>query len=262
VTFDPAWTAPVDLLRDRVIVVTGASEGIGRAAARTLAAHGATVVAFARTVSRLESLYDEIVGAGHPEPVIQGVDLEGIDAGACATLSHALGDQFGRIDGLLHNASLLGPRVPLSVYDPAAWRRVLSVNLDSNFLLTQAFLPLLEAGTDPLVLFTSSGVGLTPRAYWGAYAVSKAGTEALMRIFADELENLSPIRFVSLNPGGTRTAMRAAAFPGEDPMTLPTPDDLMPLYLWLFGASRAVADLSGRSIDARSWLAGRAADDA
>lgn len=252
-SFDPAWVAPEDLLRERVIVVTGASEGIGRAVARGLAAHGATVVAFARSVARLESLYDEIVGAGGPEPVIQAVDLEGLDQNDARTLSSALDDAFGRVDGLLHNASQLGPRVPLASYDPAAWRRVMQVNLDAGFLLTQAFLPLLEAGTDPLVLFTSSGVGRAPRAYWGAYAVSKAATEALVTIFADELENVSPVRFASLNPGGTRTAMRAAAYPGEDPQTLPAPEDLVPLYLWLFGASRDAA-IDGARIDAREWL--------
>jgi NAD(P)-dependent dehydrogenase (short-subunit alcohol dehydrogenase family) len=129
----------------------------------------------------------------------------------------------------------------------------MTVNLESTFLLTQAFLPVLEEGTDPLVLFTSSGVGRKPRAYWGAYAVSKAGTEAVMQLFADEGENLSKVRFASMNPGGTRTNMRAQAFPGEDPMSLPTPEDLLTAYLWCFGAAQDFA-LNGAALDARAML--------
>ena len=247
------WTPDADLLAGRVVLVTGASEGIGRVAARTYAAHGATVIAVARTVARLESLYDEITTAGHPEPMIQGVDLAGIGAMEARQLADAIGESFGRLDGVLHNASLLGDRVPLDRYDPETWRRVMTVNLDVCFLLTQALLPWLEHGKAPRVIFTSSGAGLRPRAYWGAYAVSKAGVEALMRVFADEMENVSQIGFATLNPGGTRSAMRTAAFPGEDPNTLPTPEDLMPLYLWLMGAAPR-PDMHGQAFDARSEL--------
>ncbi len=246
------WQPESDLLQDCVIAVTGAGAGIGRAAALALAAHGATVLLLGRTQSRLEAVADEISAAGGPEPVIQAVDLRGVTAEDCNNLAHAIDGMFGRLDGLLHNASLLGPRLPLTSYDPDAWREVMATNLDACFLLTQACLPLLEEGRDPLVLFTGSGAGLRPRAYWGAYAVSKAGLEALMKVFADEADNISRVRFASLNPGGTRTAMRAAAFPGEDPQTLPAPEDLMPLYLWLFGSSDTA--INGRSIDARQWL--------
>jgi NAD(P)-dependent dehydrogenase (short-subunit alcohol dehydrogenase family) len=252
-SFDPGFRADADLLAERVLLVTGAGDGIGRAAALAFAAHGATVIAVGRTVPKLERLYDEIVAAGHPEPVIQGVDLSGVGADDCRQLAEAIGGQFGRLDGVLHNASLLGPRLPLERYDADEWRRVMATNLDADFLLTQALLPWLEDGRDPLVLFTSSGAGLRPRAYWGAYAVSKAGIEALMRVFADELENVSPIRCASINPGGTRTAMRAAAFPGEDPGSQPTPEQLMPLYLWLFGAA-SKEESNGVTFDARELL--------
>ena len=247
------WTAPADLLADRIVLVTGASEGIGRCAARTFAAHGATVVAVARSIPRLEALYDEIVAAGHPEPVIQGVDLSGVTAMDCRQLADAMGEALGRVDAVLHNASLLGDRVPLDRYDPETWRRVLATNLDAGFMLTQALMPWLEHGRSPRVLFTSSGAGLRPRAYWGAYSVSKAGTEALMRVFADENEHLTPVAFATIDPGGTRTAMRAAAVPGEDPSLLPTPEDLMPLYLWLLGAATK-AEINGRTIVARAEL--------
>ena len=250
--FTPDWRAPETLLTDRVIAITGAGAGIGRSAALAFAAAGATVLLLGRTQAKLEAVFDEIVDAGDPEPIIQAVNLAGLTRDDGVQLAHAIDAQFGRLDGLLHNASVLGPRVPLAAYDPDAWQEVIATNLNSNFLLTQAMLPLLEAGTSPLVLFTGSGAGLRPRAYWGAYAVSKAGIEALMKVFADESEHLSPVRFASLNPGGTRTAMRAAAFPGEDPDTLPTPADLMPLYLWLFGESGA--EISGETIEARKWL--------
>lgn len=262
-TFEKDWQPATDLLAGKVIAITGAGAGIGRAAALTFAAHGATVLLLGRTLAKLEAVYDEIVGAGHPEPVIQAVNLAGATAEDCQQLATAIDAGFDRLDGLLHNASVLGPRVPLAGYDPVAWQEVMATNLNSNFLLTQALLPLLEhSGNEaapaeaqlgsPLVLFTGSGVGLRPRAYWGAYAVAKAGVEALMKVFADESENISPVRFASINPGGTRTAMRAAAVPGEDPNTLPTPEDLMPLYLWLFGESDKA--IHGKSISAREWL--------
>ncbi|TVS17207.1 MAG: SDR family NAD(P)-dependent oxidoreductase [Gammaproteobacteria bacterium] len=284
--FDPDWRPPTDLLADRVIAVTGAGTGIGRAAANAFAAHGATVLLFGRTEAKLMAVYDEIVAAGHPEPVIQAVNLAGLTAEDGQQLAAAIDDGFGRLDGLLHNASILGPRVPLASYDAHQWHEVLATNLSSNFVLTQALLPLLEAGgaytrdsaggsteeysresdagrsaspaddgqstRAPLVLFTGSGAGLRPRAYWGAYAVAKAGVEALMKVFADEADQISAVRFASLNPGGTRTAMRAAAFPGEDPASLPTPSDLMPLYLWLFGLG--AREVNGQSIEARTWL--------
>ena len=247
------WRPPADLLAGRVAFVTGASEGIGRCAARAFAAHGATVVAVARTVERLGTLYDEIVAAGHPEPVIQGVDLAGLTAADCQQLADAMGREFGRVDLVLHNASLLGDRVPLDRYDPETWRRVMAVNLDASFLLTRALLPWLEDAPAPRVLFTTSGAGLRPRAYWGAYAVSKAGGEALMRVLADENENIAKTAFASINPGGTRTAMRRRAVPGEEAALLPTPEDLMPLYLWLAGAATK-AEINARTFDARQEL--------
>ena len=171
-TFTPA----PDLLAGRIIAITGATEGIGRALAEGFAAHGATVIALARNLERLESLFDEIVSAGHPEPTLQPTDLEGFRADHAQQLAHAIGNQFGHLDGLLHNASLLGPRLPLSHYDPA-FSRVMTVNLGSAFLLAGIPARAGKGFADPLVLFTSSGVGRKPRAYWNAYAISKAGTE-------------------------------------------------------------------------------------
>ena len=224
-----------DLLADRIILVTGAGDGIGRVAAETCAAHGATVVLMGRTGSKLEAVYDAIEAAGQPQPAIFEVDMLTATTDDYAALADAIGSEFGRLDALLHNASILGDRSPLANYKPQLWEDVLKVNVTAELLLTQAMLPLLEAAPAASVVFTSSGVGRKGRAYWGAYAVSKFATEGMMQVLADELENTSSIRVNSLNPGATRTSMRATAYPGEDPGTLKTPADLMPAYLYLLG---------------------------
>jgi NAD(P)-dependent dehydrogenase (short-subunit alcohol dehydrogenase family) len=152
--------------------------------------------------------------------------------------------EFGRLDGLLHNASILGARSPIEHHDVKIWLETIHVNLNAPFILTQALLPLLHKSKDPSIVFTSSGVGRKGRAFWGAYGVSKFGTEGLMETLADEC---SDIRVNCINPGATRTAMRKAAYPGEDPTTLKTPAEIMPPYLYLIGPdSRGV---TGQSYD-------------
>ena len=143
--------------------------------------------------------------------------------------------EFGKLDGLLNNAGVLGVRTPIENYDPAIWEQVIQVNLNAQFYLTQAMIPLLRQSEDASVIFTGSGVSQVGKAYWGAYSVSKFATEGLMQVLADELESTSNIRVNSINPGATRTNMRAAAYPGENPNTLATPDEIMPLYLFLMG---------------------------
>ena len=224
-----------DLLAGRIILVTGAGDGIGRAAARGCAEKGASVVLLGRTGSKLEAVYDEIEAAGHPQPAIFEVDMLTATVEDYAALAEAIGNEFGRLDGLLHNASILGDRTPLGNYKPQLFRDVIEVNVTAQLLLTQAMLPLLDAAPDASILFTSSGVGRKGRAYWGAYAISKFATEGMMQVLADELENTSNVRVNSINPGATRTAMRATAYPAEDPNTLKTPEDIMPAYLYLLG---------------------------
>lgn len=243
------YHAPADLLKDRIILVTGAGEGIGRAAARHYAAHGATVVLLGRTLEKLESLYDEIEHAGHPQPAIVPMNLDSAGEHDYIELSNQLFDEFGRLDGLLHNAGILGMRTPIENYDPITWEKVMRVNVHAPFLMTQALLPLLQRSADASIIFTSSGVGRTGRAYWGAYAVSKFATEGMMQVLADELDNTPNIRVNAINPGATRTQMRAYAYPAEPPEANPTPDQIMPLYLYLMGPdSRAV---NGQSLDAQ-----------
>jgi NAD(P)-dependent dehydrogenase (short-subunit alcohol dehydrogenase family) len=223
------------LLDGHVILVTGAGDGIGRVASMSFAAHGATVVLMGRTGSKLEAVYDDIESAGFPLPAIFEVDMQSATGEDYAALAEAIDKEFGRLDGLLHNASILGERSPVAHYKPALWQDVMQVNVMAEVLLTQAVLPLLEAAPAASVVFTSSGVGRKGRAYWGAYAVSKFATEGLMQVLADELENTTHIRVNSLNPGATRTAMRAAAYPAEDPNSLKRPEDIMPSYLYLMG---------------------------
>ncbi|MEP6390204.1 MAG: YciK family oxidoreductase [Halioglobus sp.] len=232
----PAQYQPAaDLLQDKVILVTGAGDGIGRAAALCFAQHGATVVLLGRTTSKLESVYDEIEAAGGPQPAIFPLDLESSSEEQCKALAGALQTEFGRLDGLLHNASLLGERKPIAIARLDDWQSVMRVNVDAGFMLTKHTLPLLQAAPSASVVFTSSGVGRTGKAYWGAYAVSKFATEGLMQVLASELENTSNIRVNSLNPGATNTAMRRTAYPGETPTDNPSPGDIMSAYLYLMG---------------------------
>ena len=238
-----------DLLKGRVILVTGCGDGIGRAAAINYALHGATVVLHGRSINKLEIIYDEIEALGAPQPAILPLQLSSASAHDYDTLFHTLDKQFGRLDGILHNAGILGERVTLENYPAEVWDDVLNINLRAPFVLTQALLPLLNRSDSASIIFTSSGVGRDARAEWGAYSVSKFGIEALSQIFAREFADQDNIRFNCINPGGTRTAMRAKAYPSEDPKTLPTPEDIMPAYLYLMGKdSHAV---TGESIDAQ-----------
>lgn len=231
----PAYQPEAGALKDRVILVTGAGDGIGRAVSIALARHGATVILLGRTVKKLESVYDAIVAEKAPRPAIYPMDLEGATWDDYAELGERIDKEYGRLDGLLHNAGILGDRSPIEHYDPVAWQRVMLVNATAPFLLSRACMPVLRKSKDASVVFTSSGVGREGRAYWGAYAVSKFATEGLMETFADEMENVANIRVNAINPGATRTGMRAAAYPGEDPATLKTPEDIAAKYLWLLG---------------------------
>lgn len=243
------YQAPEQLLKDRVILVTGAGDGIGRAAAKAYAAAGATVVLLGRTLEKLEQVYDEIEAAGHPQPALVPLNLESASEHDHQELAAKLETEFGRLDGLLNNASILGLRTPIDGYDVSTWQQVMQINVNGTFMLTQAMLPLLKESDDAAVIFTSSGVGRKGRAYWGAYAVSKFATEGMMQVLADEVDGISNIRVNSINPGATRTNMRTTAYPGEPPTTNPTPEDIMPLYLYLMGPDSK--GTQGQSLDAQ-----------
>lgn len=243
------YVAAADLLNDRVLLITGASAGIGRVAALTCAAHGATVILLGRDNDKLNAVYDEIVAAGHPTPAILTLDLSQANAVSCREVANVIESTFGRLDGILHNAAVLGEITPLEMYDPDTWDFVMNVNLRAPFVLTQALLPLLKQSPDASVVMTTSSVGRRARAFWGAYAISKCGIEGLVQMLSDELAAISAIRVNAINPGGTRTNMRASAFPGENPETVRTPEELMPLYLYLLGPDSA--GITGQSFDAQ-----------
>jgi NAD(P)-dependent dehydrogenase (short-subunit alcohol dehydrogenase family) len=242
---DPRLYAPAaGLLKGRVIVVTGAGAGIGAEAARTFARYGATVVLIGRTQKKLEAVYDAIEAEGGPQPVIFVMDFAKAQGDDYQNLHDGLEQEFGRLDGLLNNASILGARSPIEHHDVKAWLETIHVNLNAPFILTQTLLPLLHKSADPSIVFTSSGVGRKGKSFWGAYAVSKFGTEGLMQTLADEVTD---IRVNCINPGATRTAMRKAAYPGEDPNQLKIPADIMAPYMYLLGPDSK--GLTGRSID-------------
>ncbi len=224
-----------DLLKDRIILVTGASDGIGAAAAKSFAAHGATVVLLGRSRRKLEKVYDEIEQAGGPQPVMHLMNLEGSAPKDYAALATAVEENFGRLDGLLHSAAMLGVLTPMDQYDLEMWAKVMQVNLHAPYLLTRALLPALRKSSDASVLFTTANVGRKGRAYWGAYGITNSAVENMMEIWADELETNTPIRVNSIDPGAVRTTLRAKAYPGEDPNALPRPEEILSVYLYLLG---------------------------
>ncbi|MCQ4259563.1 YciK family oxidoreductase [Stutzerimonas stutzeri] len=243
------YSARPDLLNGRIILVTGAGRGIGEAAAKTYAAHGATVLLLGKNEENLNRVYDEIEAAGCPKPAVIPLNLETALPHQYDELAATIEREFGRLDGLLHNAGIVGPRTPIEQLSGDNFMRVMQVNVNAAFMLTSTLLPLLKLSDDASVIFTSSSVGRKGRAYWGGYAVSKFATEGLMQVLADELEDTGNVRSNSINPGATRTDMRAKAYPGENPNVNPLPADIMPLYLYLMGPDSI--GTNGQALDAQ-----------
>lgn len=249
-SIDPArYEYPNDVLKDHVILITGASDGIGKALALHTASLGAQVIIHGRNTKKLEAVYDEIDALdGAPRPSIAVLDFATADADAYNALEASIESEFGRLDGLVHNAGILGQRLSIEQYDVAEWQRVLHVNLTVPFVLTQLLLPLMRKSADPSVIFTSSGVGRVGKGYWGAYSVSKFGIESLSQMLADENRHTT-LRSNCINPGPIRTKMRLEAYPAEDRDKLSTPEDILPAYIYLLGPDSA--GVTGKSIDAQ-----------
>ncbi len=225
---------------DKVILVTGAADGIGRAVTLALAEQGSNVLMLDKKARHLEKLFDLITERGFAEPVILPFDLLELTPESATTLAQAVNDDIGRLDGLLHNAAELGSPSPLDQYDINYWNQVMHINLQAPYFLTRALLPLLKQEHQTNVLFTSADVGRQPLAYWGAYSIAYAGLEAQMSLWAEELEAVSNIKVNSLDPGAVRTTFRRRSHPGESQETLATPQSITPAYLKLLSPSHSL----------------------
>tara|TARA_R110000850_G_scaffold24232_1_gene71092 strand:+ start:686 stop:1423 length:738 start_codon:yes stop_codon:yes gene_type:complete len=242
------YQAAKDLLNNKTILVTGAGDGIGRAASIEFSKHGATVILLGKTVKKLENVYDEIVNAGYPKPAIVPLDMKGATEQNYIDMADTIAEQFGHLDGLLHNASQLGALGPFEHIDLTSLETILKVNVTAQAIMTKSLLPIMRKAEHASIVFTSSGVGRKGRAYWGPYAFSKFATEGMMQVLADECDNTS-VRVNSINPGATRTEMRAKAYPAEDPQTLKTAEQIMPTYLFLMGNESI--DTNGQALNAQ-----------
>ena len=247
------FAAPKDLLANKTILVTGGSDGIGRVCGKMFAQYGATVILLGRNQSKLEQVYDEIEQSCPGRAIIHPLDFRKAKSADFVLLAASLDAQFPCLDGLIHNAAMLGPRCPIEFYPEQDWQDLIQVNVTAAFGLTKALLPALARSADARLLFTSSSVGRVGKAYWGAYGVSKFAIEGMMQTLADELAKTTNIKVNSLNPGGTRTSMRRDAYPAEDPNSQPAPESIMPVYLYLFSA--AAVSIHGQALDVRGFHA-------
>ena len=243
------YNAPKNLLKSKVILVTGGESGIGRQAGLTFAAFGAEVILLGKNSSNLNETYSLFEKNNLKKPILQAIDFETAEEEDFKKISEAVLKEFGKLDGLLNNASILGTKTSIQNYDIKEWRRVSKINFESSLLLTRSLLPVLQIPDNSSIAFTSSGVGRKGKAYWGAYAISKFATEGLVQILSEELEKTSGIRVNAINPGAVRTKMRAEAYPAEDPNTLKNPKEIMNAYLFLMGIDSL--GITGKSIEAQ-----------
>ena len=222
-----------NFLAEKNILITGASKGIGREVAMSLSKYGANVVLLARDENNLDALYDEIVNTHKTSPMIIKCDLNDLDENKAQEIANVLSENISCLDGLIHNAAILGKMASMIDYDLITWNKVIQTNLTSSYLLTKFLSPMMEQSTNPRIIFTSSGVVKKGRAFWGAYAVSKTAIKSMSEILQDELEPISNIKVFNFDPGATRTSMRAFAYPAEDPRSLKDASLLIDYYLWM-----------------------------
>jgi len=246
------YQASDQLLKDRVILITGAADGLGKAIALSYARHGASTILLDKNVSKLELLYDEIEKYSYPQAALYPLDLSGASADDYIAMAETIDKEFGRLDGLVHNAAVMGTITPLHLYDPEAWYKVMQINLNAPFLINQNCIPLLNESKDASMIFVTDACGSHGSAYWGAYGMSKSALNNMMQILADELESNTNIRVNSIDPGTLRTNMRAFAYPGEDPSSLPEPETVIPGFLYLMGEDSK--NFTGRLFMAEDFL--------
>ncbi|MDC1026131.1 YciK family oxidoreductase [Candidatus Thioglobus sp.] len=219
-------------LKDKVILVTGANRGFGLAITMDLSKAGATVIMLGRDLGSLEYAYDAVVDAGYKEPILYPLDLEGATPENYQELQDNVLEKFDKLDGLIHNAAILGAQMPIEQYDIKLWYSTLQINLSAPFMLTQFLIPALVKSEDARILFLSSSVGREARAYWGAYSVSKFGIEGFAKTLSEELEKTN-ISVNTVNPGKLRTEMRRTAYPAEDSSTVPMPEEKSAAIVYL-----------------------------
>jgi len=245
-----SYKAPPQHLKDRVILVTGAGQGIGRTASLAFAAQGATVILLGRKVDKLEKVYDEILAQGNPEPLMFLMDMNKCSEADLSAVAEGIYKQLGRLDGILHNATAFDNLSPLEIQTTEQFERMFRVIVTNPFALTKACMPLLLRANDASIIFTSTSAALTPAAYWGAHAVSKAAADHLVKTWALELEKTPHIRINSVVPGPVQCPQRKKTHPGEVHASLPAIDSIIPIYLYLMGADSQT--ISGKVLDARS----------
>ena len=238
-----------DAFNDKVVFITGATDGIGKSLAIESSKLGAKVILGGRNKKKLESVHDEIICLPNASPpTIALLDFETADSEQYSSLANSINDDFKSIDCLIHCAGILGDRSSIEQYNPGLWQKVMHVNLTAPFVLTQALLPYLKISKHPSIIFTSSGVGQVGKAFWGAYCVSKFGTEALSQILCEELRHTA-IRVNCVNPGAVKTKMRLAAYPAENRDKLKSPEEILSPYLFLM--SNESIGVSGKCLQAQ-----------
>ena len=242
------YQAQPGCLSGKTILITGAGAGIGKTLALECAKLGAQVVLLGKTVKKLESVYDQIEAMGKQQASILPLDLNGATETHYSDLADTIKREYGQLDGLVHNASVLGVLGPFSQIEKSTWDEVMNTNVTAQFLLTKALIPVLSEAKTASTIFITSSVGSQGRAYWGAYSVSKFATEGMMQVLADEYDN-STLRFNAINPGATRTAMRASAYPAEDSSLLKTPEQIMASYIYLL--SDDSEEITGQRLNAQ-----------
>ena len=233
----------------KTILITGATGGIGRANAARFAEEGFNIILLGRSKEKLELIYEELEKSNPGKTLIHPFDFTTANADDYEILAAAIDEEYPCLDGLIHNAGLLGTLAPIEHYSEESWEKIITVNLNAPFRLTKTLLPSLSRSRDARIIFVSSSVGRAARAFWGAYGVSKFGLEGLMQTLAAELGKTTKIKVMSVNPGATRTAMRRDAYPAENPADVPTPESLMNAYLYLFGEEGRA--LHGKAINLR-----------
>lgn len=241
------YTAPPDLLKEHVILITGAGSGIGSAVAKAYARHGATVILLDKKIPALEHVYDHILAEGGATPALYPLDLKGANITDYDDLASSILDNFGRLDGLVHCAASLGQIAPVQHQEPEVWLESLQINLAAPYLLTRACLTLMQKSEHASIIFTTDDH--KDKAYWSGYGIGKAGIEALSKQLADELECDGRIRVNCIDPGKVRTPLHARAFPGINPESLPLPEDVVSSYLYLMGKDSF--DINGDIIKAQ-----------